>query len=195
MPSRRRIPPAEGMTSENNTQITLRLGGSRAEHGVSLTDFENFIDSFLAALRDYDRGRRGEPMRKSGHPDRRAEAVTAFRLVRFAPGSGIATIEPERLMSSDDQPPCSTTRRFRLPSITFARSSMRSRLASRSGARERRAREGLSFVGKRLVRSRSSSPHIRASTGTIDIPQFERLGRIEHAEPEEARSARSGASA
>jgi hypothetical protein len=75
------------MTSENNTQITLRLEGSRAAYGVSLTHFENFIDSFLAALRDYDRGRRGEPIRKYGHPDRRAEAVTAFRLVRFAPGS------------------------------------------------------------------------------------------------------------
>jgi hypothetical protein len=73
----------------------LRLEGSRAERGVSLSDFESFIDGFLAALRDFDRDRRGAQTRKSGHPERRAAAVTAFRLVHFEPGSGIATIEPE----------------------------------------------------------------------------------------------------
>ena len=84
------------------TQITLRLEGSRAELGVSLSDFESFIDSFLGALRDFDRDRREAPTRKSGRPERRAEAVTAFRLVRFEPGSGIATIEPE-LVSIHEQ--------------------------------------------------------------------------------------------
>lgn len=29
--------------------------------------------------------------------------MTAFRLVRFAPGSGVATIEPESLSSTDDR--------------------------------------------------------------------------------------------
>ena len=34
------------MTTEDRTEITLRLEGSRAEHGVSLSDFESFIDKF-----------------------------------------------------------------------------------------------------------------------------------------------------
>jgi len=85
--------------------ITLTLKGARAERGVSLSDFESFIDNFLAALRDYDRADRGEPTRTSGHPDRRAEAVTAFRLVGFRTGSGVATIEPELMVADDDQLP------------------------------------------------------------------------------------------
>jgi len=93
------------MTETTDNQITLRIQGARAERGVSLSDFESFIDNFLAALRDYDRAGRGEPTRKSGHPDKRAEAVTAFRLVRFQTGSGVATIEPERVIAEDDQLP------------------------------------------------------------------------------------------
>lgn len=93
------------MTETNDTQITLTIQGARAERGVSLSDFESFIDNFLAALRDYDRGRRGEPTKKSGHPGKRAEAVTAFRLVRFQTGSGVATIEPDRAAADQDQLP------------------------------------------------------------------------------------------
>jgi hypothetical protein len=93
------------MTEDKDKQITLTIKGARAERGVSLSDFESFIDSFLAALRDYDRAGRGEPTRKSGHPDRRAEAVTAFRLVGFQTGSGVATIEPELVAAEDDQLP------------------------------------------------------------------------------------------
>lgn len=93
------------MTEVNDKQITLTIKGARAERGVSLSDFESFIDNFLAALRDYDRASRGEPTRKSGHPDRRAEAVTAFRLVAFQTGSGVATIEPELVSADDDQLP------------------------------------------------------------------------------------------
>ncbi len=93
------------MTEVNDNQITLTIKGARAERGVSLSDFESFIENFLAALRDYDRAGRGEPTRKSGHPDRRAEAVTAFRLVRFHTGSGVATIEPELVSADDDQLP------------------------------------------------------------------------------------------
>jgi hypothetical protein len=89
----------------DDKQITLTIKGARAQHGVSLSDFESFIDSFLAALRDYDRAGRGEATRKSGHPDRRAEAVTAFRLVGFQTGSGVATIEPEFVTEDDDQLP------------------------------------------------------------------------------------------
>ncbi len=86
-----------------NDQIKLTIKGARAERGVSLSDFESFIDNFLAALRDYDRARRGEPPRKSGHPDRRSEAVTAFRLVGFQTGSGVAIIEPEAVSIEDEQ--------------------------------------------------------------------------------------------
>lgn len=93
------------MTEASDNQITLTIKGARAERGVSLSDFESFIDNFLAALRDYDRAGRGEPTRKSGHPDRRAEAVTAFRLVGFQTGSGVATIEPELVTADDDQLP------------------------------------------------------------------------------------------
>ncbi|MBA3328374.1 MAG: hypothetical protein H0T43_08745 [Solirubrobacterales bacterium] len=91
------------MTEETKTQITLTIRGARAERGVSLSDFESFIESFLAALRDYDRAGRGEPTKKSGHPDRRAEAVTAFRLIGFQTGSGIATIEPQLVSADDNQ--------------------------------------------------------------------------------------------
>lgn len=93
------------MTETNDSQITLTLKGARAERGVSLSDFESFIDNFLAALRDYDRAGRGEPTRKSGHPDQRAKAVTAFRLVGFRMGSGVATLEPELASAEDDQLP------------------------------------------------------------------------------------------
>lgn len=93
------------MTEASDNQIMLTIKGARAERGVSLSDFESFIDNFLAALRDYDRAGRGEPTRKSGHPDRRAEAVTAFRLVGFQTGSGVVTIEPELVTADDDQLP------------------------------------------------------------------------------------------
>jgi hypothetical protein len=93
------------MTDTTDSQITLRITGARAERGVSLSDFESFIDNFLAALRDYDRASRGEPTRKSGHPDKRAEAVTAFRLVGFQTGSGVATLEPERFVADEEQLP------------------------------------------------------------------------------------------
>lgn len=89
------------MTQESDA-ITLRLEGSRAEHGVSLSDFENFIDSFLGALRDFDRYGRSAPTKKSGRPEKRAEVVTAFRLVKFQPGSGIATIEPDLVETPED---------------------------------------------------------------------------------------------
>lgn len=88
--------------SETTDPITLRLEGTRARRGVSLSDFENFIDSFITALRDFDRDQRGEPTRKSGHPDARAEAVAAFRLVGFREGSAIATIEPELEADGED---------------------------------------------------------------------------------------------
>lgn len=93
------------MTETNDNQITLTIQGARAERGVSLSDFESFIDNFLSALRDYDRAGRGERTRKAGHPDKWAEAVTAFRLVCFQTGSGVATIEPDQAAIDDEQLP------------------------------------------------------------------------------------------
>jgi len=88
--------------NEATDSITLRLEGARARRGVVLSDFETFIDSFLAALRDFDRDRRGAPTKKSGHPEARAAAITSFRLVGFREGSGIATIEPELALAGGD---------------------------------------------------------------------------------------------
>lgn len=93
------------MTQTSDNEITLTIRGARAERGVSLSDLESFIENFLAALRDYDRAGRGEPTRKSGHPDKRAAAVTSFRLVRFQTGSGIATLEPDQSASDEEQLP------------------------------------------------------------------------------------------
>jgi len=82
------------MTLEE-TKIKLELTGSRAAQGIGLTDLESFIQSFLRALRDYERSRRNAPMGRSGHPERSATAATAFRLTRLEPGSTIATLEPD----------------------------------------------------------------------------------------------------
>jgi hypothetical protein len=89
--------------------ITLKLEGRRAERGMALSDFETFIENFIAALRDFDRDQRGAPTKKSGHPEARAEAVAAFRLVGFREGSGIATIEPEQVSADDDMEPLVAT--------------------------------------------------------------------------------------
>lgn len=93
------------MAEFSDKRITLTITGARVERGVSLSDFESFIESFLAALRDYDRAGRGEQTRKAGHPDRRAEAVTALRLVGFQVGSGVVILEPELVTVEDDQLP------------------------------------------------------------------------------------------
>jgi hypothetical protein len=63
--------------ARKETRIKLELTGSRAAHGISLTDLEGFIESFVRALRDYERSRRNAPMGKSGHPERSAAAATA----------------------------------------------------------------------------------------------------------------------
>ena len=82
---RRRIPPE---------QVVLHLEGVEAVRGLAL-DFETFLDEIRRALRAFDRVRRLEDPRKTGHPERRSELVTAFRLLEFKPvGSNIVTIEP-----------------------------------------------------------------------------------------------------
>lgn len=87
---------------DHRNEVTLTLTGERAEHGISLGDFETFVDSFVSALRDYDRSRQGKETRKIGGPDRRDSAASAFRLVRLEPGSAIATLVAERANSDGD---------------------------------------------------------------------------------------------
>lgn len=82
-------------TEEVRKSITLRLQGSRATRGVPLATFETFIDCFLAALRYHYRSTALEPAKKAGRPYGKEELVTAFRLVAFRVGSGIAVLEPE----------------------------------------------------------------------------------------------------
>ena len=165
------------MTTEDRTEITLRLEGSRAEHGVSLSDFESFIDSFLAALRDFDRDRRGVQTRKSGHPERRSEAVTAFRLVRFAPGSGVATIEPETLASTDEQS-------LPLDVVPIAVENLRALVDDVETDTE--VSEAVTDALGRACRAfgpdgsiRIDFPtELRAQPARIDLPRLERLRRI-----------------
>jgi hypothetical protein len=175
------------MTTEDRTEITLRLEGSRAEHGVSLSDFESFIDSFLAALRDFDRDRRGVQTRRSGHPERRAEAVTAFRLVRFAPGSGIATIEPETLAPTDEQP-------LPLDVVPIALENLRALVEDVET--EKQVSEAVTDALGRACRAfgpdgsiRIDFPtELRAEPARIDLPQLERLRRTTPAPAGEIRS-------
>lgn len=91
--------------AQNGRHITLRLEGSRAESGIPLANFESFIDNLLSALRDFDRSRRGAPTRRTGHPERQAEAVTAFRLLRFELGSAVATLEAEEAIDEEERLP------------------------------------------------------------------------------------------
>jgi hypothetical protein len=78
-------------------KVVLDLHGSRAQHGVDVDALEVFFEHFRTALREYDRAGRGEIPRKGGRPAAREAAATAFRLVDFRTGSGIATLEPVAL--------------------------------------------------------------------------------------------------
>jgi hypothetical protein len=88
------------MTSD---PIKLTLKGSHAKRGVSLSNFETFIENFLGALRAYQREEAGVSASKTGTPEKAAVVATAFRLVQLEPGSAIATLEPEPLDSTNDE--------------------------------------------------------------------------------------------
>ena len=85
-------------------RVVLDLHGSRARQGVEIDALEVFVRYFRAALRELDRDHRGTLPKRGGHPDARDAAASAFRLVSFRPGSGIATLEPARPMmpAADD---------------------------------------------------------------------------------------------
>jgi hypothetical protein len=170
-----------------DNQITLTLKGSRAEHGVSLSDFESFIESFLGALRDYDRGRRGAPTRKPGRLERRAEAVTAFRLVRFEPGSGIATIEPERIALPEGE-------ELPLDDLPIALENLRALSEDIEAATE--VPEDVTTTLGRACRAFGADGSIqidfplrvRTSSAHIDLIRLERLGRVAPPTQDEVRS-------
>jgi hypothetical protein len=86
--------PQEARLSETPLQITLTLKGECAEKGVALDAFESFIDHFISALRYHYRASRAEVIKKTGRPFAEDQAVTAFRLVEFRTGSGVAVLEP-----------------------------------------------------------------------------------------------------
>lgn len=86
--------------ANDDYRITLRLEGSRAVRGMALSDFESFIENFLGALRKFARHKKGAPEGKTGQPEAGVAAATAFKLVEFRTGSGVATIEP---ITDDDQ--------------------------------------------------------------------------------------------
>jgi len=75
-------------------RVVLDLHGARAQDGVEIDAFESFIEHFRAALREYFRASHGGIPRSGGRPAARDAAATAFRLVEFRTGSGIATLEP-----------------------------------------------------------------------------------------------------
>jgi hypothetical protein len=86
------------------SRITLTLEGEHAKKGVSLDAFENFVDHFISALRYHYRASIAAPVKKTGRPFSKEEIATAFRLVEFKVGSGIAVLEPP-LRETDEAAP------------------------------------------------------------------------------------------
>jgi hypothetical protein len=84
-------------------RIRLELSGSEAVRGLPLFNLETFIDQMLRGLRAFDRVSRLEPARKAGHPEKRAELVTAFRLIGFRTGSAILELEPDVDVSAEPE--------------------------------------------------------------------------------------------
>jgi hypothetical protein len=82
-------------------ETVIKLEGSKAGRGIGLFDLESFIDEFLRGLRAFDRSRRLEPALRAGHPTKRDELVTAFRLVELKAGSAILTLEPAPIDETD----------------------------------------------------------------------------------------------
>jgi len=80
--------------NEPDSRITLTLRGEHAKKGVSLDAFDGFITHFTTALRRHYRASKSEPPRRAGHPVTADKLATAFRLVEFKVGSGIAVLKP-----------------------------------------------------------------------------------------------------
>lgn len=76
------------------SRVVLDLHGTRAREGVDIDAFATFLMYFRTALREFSRADRGSIARKSGRPNAHEAAVSAFRLVEFHTGTGIATLAP-----------------------------------------------------------------------------------------------------
>jgi hypothetical protein len=113
--------------------------------------------------------------------------VTAFRLVRFAPGSGIATIAPEPPAQTGDEP-------LPLKEVPLAVENLRE-LVDHIDAGTAVSEPVTDALGKacRTLGSDGSiavefPAEIRAAPGRIDLPTLERLGRVHQAGREEVHS-------
>jgi hypothetical protein len=86
-----------------DSKVVLDLHGARAIQGVDIDALETFLEHFRAALREFYRaGQAGAISRKGGRPHAKDAAASAFRLVRFRTGSGIAELAPS-LPRPDDE--------------------------------------------------------------------------------------------
>lgn len=76
--------------------VVIDLHGSKAVGGVELYGLQRWAEHFRRALRDFERSQslRQEPVKRTGRPGPISDISTAFRLVYFRKGSGIATLEP-----------------------------------------------------------------------------------------------------
>jgi hypothetical protein len=81
-------------SADREEKVIIELTGSRAEHGLPLANFGQFVQNFRRALTDYDRQTVGRPTRRPGHPNVREELVTAFRLTAVRPGSTVLELRP-----------------------------------------------------------------------------------------------------
>ena len=76
--------------------VIIDLHGSKAVEGVELYSLQRWAEHFRRALRDFERSESAgrEPVKRTGRPGPISDISTAFRLVHFKKGSGIATLEP-----------------------------------------------------------------------------------------------------
>jgi len=81
-------------SADDDHKVIIELTGSKAQHGMPLASFEQFIENFRRALIDYDRQKVGKPTRRAGNLNVREQIVTAFRLTAVRPGSTILELEP-----------------------------------------------------------------------------------------------------
>jgi hypothetical protein len=83
--------------------VIIDLHGSKATRGVELDGFQRWLEHFRRALRDFERSRspRREQVKRTGRPGPVSDLATAFRLVEFRIGSGIATLEPVDMPDAD----------------------------------------------------------------------------------------------
>lgn len=84
-------------------RVVFELDGSEADNGMPLANLEAFIDQIIRGLRAFDRHTRLERGLKTGHPTKRDELLTAFRVVELKAGSTTITLEPEAPSDEDEQ--------------------------------------------------------------------------------------------